>query len=80
MTGIPPVNNIYSNNLVFHGEGQTFSASPLLAPGRVAAFEATNLRTLEQEKSREKQGKQSMMRYLIYGPSIPIGLLVSEAA
>lgn len=48
MTGIAPVNNVHSSNLVFHREGQTFSTLPLLAPGRVAAFEVTNLRTFRR--------------------------------
>ena len=49
----------------------------ILRPGKGEQKDETQ----EQEKSRNKQGKHSMMRYLIMeGPSIPIGLLINEVA
>lgn len=52
MAGISPVANL-SQKLTFYGEGQTFSTTPLLAPGRIMAFEATNLRTFRRTAAIE---------------------------
>lgn len=62
--------------LIFHGEGQTFSTSPSMAPSRVQAFEATNIRTFRRWAANEGGYTQDEEIRLKYGVDPSTGKIV----